>query len=679
MMNKMDNEYIFKIDGLSTIFHTYDGDVKAVDGASYAVKAGEIVGIVGESGCGKSVTQFSALKLIKTPPGEITAGKVMFHDQNILEYKKNSKEMRAIRGGKISMIFQEPITSLNPALTVGQQLMEALQLHMGMNPAQARTRAVEMLKTVGIPDAESRIDYYPHQFSGGMCQRVMIAMAISCEPEVLIADEATTALDVTTQEQILDLLKMIAEKFGTAVILITHNLGIVARYAQRIYVMYAGRVIESGTTMEIFKNPHHPYTRGLLRAVPRLDVDKNTKLVPIDGVPPRLIDKPNRCDFCNRCKYVTEICENSAFPPVEMVTPGHEVCCYRQKEIAELEAAEPEQKYVRKEKTFSSEEKLLSVENLSMAFPGPRGMFKKGKDVLVLDKVNFDLYKGETLGLVGESGCGKSTVANCILRFLEPTGGKIVFDGKDITHLSSRDMYPLRKDIQIVSQNPFAALDPRQSVGTVLREPLIIHKLYKTRQEMEKRVDELLELVGLSPYMKDRMPHEFSGGQRQRICIARALALNPKLLVCDEPISALDVSIQAQIVNLFQQLQEQLGLSYLFVAHDLAVIRHISDRIVVMYLGQVVEVADWKEIYDRPLHPYTQALLSAVPIPDPAADMNRERITLSGEVASVANRIHGCNFCKRCRYAKPECETTPPILREVLPGHFCSCMMAGRE
>ena len=672
-METRDNDYIYRVKGLHTVFHTLDGDVVAVDDVSYEVRRGEIIGIVGESGCGKSVTNFSALQLLKMPPAEIEQGEALFDGQDLLKMKKNSRELRDIRGDKVSIIFQEPIMSLNPVLTVGDQIEETIRLHLKLGRKEARERAMEMLRLVGIPDVEQRINYYPHQFSGGMCQRVMIAMAIACDPEVLIADEATTALDVTTQEQILDLLKEIADKLHTAIILVTHNLGVVARYAQRIYVMYAGHVVETGPTDEIFKTPLHPYTLGLLHAVPKLDMDKDVRLIPIDGAPPRLINKPNHCDFCVRCPFANDACREKPYPETVQLAPERRVACHRYQEITELHNQRRSER-VAPNSVDRTGEPLLRVENLEFAYPGAKTFFHKSPDVKILDRINFDLYPGETLGLVGESGCGKSTVANCVMRFLKPTGGRIVFDGNDITSISEREMWKYRKDIQIVSQNPFASMDPRQSVGSVLAEPRVVHKVCASRAERDARVQELMEMVGLDPMMKDRMPHEFSGGQRQRICIARALALRPKLLICDEPISALDVSIQAQIINLFRSLQQQLDLSYLFIAHDLSVVRHISDRIAVMYLGQVVEFADWKSLYDDPKHPYTRALISAVPTPDPELERTRERIRLSGEVTSVQNRIDGCNFSARCPHARPECRTTRPVLDSVSSEHTCACM-----
>ncbi|MBQ8537370.1 MAG: ABC transporter ATP-binding protein, partial [Clostridia bacterium] len=657
----MSKKKIFEVKNLKTSFRTEDGLVQAVDGVSYHVNEGEIVAIVGESGCGKSVTQFSALQLIKMPPGKIESGEVLFDGKDLLKLSQNGEEMRKVRGGGIGMIFQEPMTSLNPALTIGQQIVEAIQLHSNASKAEAEKRAIKMLKTVGIPDPEMRMGYYPHQFSGGMCQRAMIAMALSCHPKLLIADEATTALDVTMQEQILDQLQKIVQEMNTSVVMITHNLGIVARYADRIYVLYAGRVVESGTTNDIFYHPTHPYTKGLLKAVPRLDIAKTEKLVPVEGNPMRLINKPQRCDFYNRCPYATPECEKKPFPTMQTVGEGHEVACHRVgTDMMPVKQQASNERRIKKSVDMT-QKPLLSVSDLDMTFYGAgKKMMGKPRAIKVLDNVGFDVYPGETLGLVGESGCGKSTVARCVLRMYEPTGGNVTFKGQDITHLKPNKMRPFRKEMQLIFQDPFSSLDPRQNAGSIVAEPLKIHKMVKTADELNHRVDERLDMVGLGASQRERMPHEFSGGQRQRLGIARALALNPSLLICDEPISALDVSIQAQIINLLDELQERLGLSYLFIAHDLSVVRHISDRVAVMYLGRIVEMADWKEIYDNPKHPYTRALLSAVPIPDPEVDKARTRIAMQGEVPSVSNRPSGCSFHNRCPYATEECKTVKP-------------------
>jgi peptide/nickel transport system ATP-binding protein len=675
--------HLLEVRNLQTHF-TMDGNtVKAVDGVSYYIDEGEIVAIVGESGSGKSVTQYSGLQLIPSPPGKIVGGEVLFGGIDILKFHTKSEQLRDVRGGKIGVIFQEPMTSLNPVLTVGDQIAESVMLHLKLNKAEARSRAVDLIRKVGIPDAEHRVDYYPHQFSGGMRQRIMIAMALSCDPQILIADEATTALDVTTQAQLLELLRDIVKQTNTALVLVTHNLGIVARYADRIYVMYAGSIVESGTTKDIFGNPSHPYTVGLMRAVPRLDDPKDRKLIPIDGLPPNLANKPQTCPFMPRCSHRTAACASSPAPELMNVKGEHYAACYvdiseykdddvrvaRQVNAAHngAEMLEPQQR--------DNGETLLEVNNLKMYFTVTKGILKrKIGDIKAVDDVSFVIRKGETLGLVGESGCGKTTVARSILRMYDPTDGKILFDGKDIAKMSRSELRPIRRNMPLIFQDPYSSLDPRQSAQNIVGEPLKIHKMMKNEREYQERVEELFRLVGLDPSLKNRVPHEFSGGQRQRLGIARALASNPSFIVCDEAISALDVSIQAQIINLLEELQVKLNLTYLFIAHDLSVVRHISDRVAVMYLGRIVEIADWRTLYENPLHPYTQALLAAVPIPDPFIEEQRERILITGEVSSLMNMPQGCSFSNRCPMATKECRETDPSLRNVADGHGVACL-----
>ncbi len=665
-------EHLLQVDHLQTVFHTREALVRAVDDVSFTVDKGEIVSIVGESGSGKSVSMLSVLQLIQMPPGEIKGGKALFEGQDLLALKPGSEELRRVRGGKISMIFQEPMTSLNPVLTVGDQIMESVILHLGYGKKEARARALELLEMVGIPDGEERLGYYPVQFSGGMRQRIMIAMAMASSPKILIADEATTALDVTTQEQILDLLRDIVRKTGTALIIITHNLSVVARYADRIYVMYAGNVVERGTTDELFSSPSHPYTRGLLQAIPRLDGDKNRPLIAIDGMPLNPAKKDGRCPFLPRCRYAGEACREKPMPPMEDISPTHGAACW-QGVLEEEKEAGGDGSFVQKDLG----EELLSVSHVKKFYPVYKGVLRrKVADVKALDDVTFSLRAGETVGLVGESGCGKTTLAKSILCLHEITEGEILFEGKDITRLKKGDIRPLRRDIQFIFQDPYGSLDPRQTAGSIVGEVLKVNRLVSSKEEYDRRVAELFEAVGVDPALRDRMPHEFSGGQRQRLGIARALASNPRLVICDEPISALDVSIQAQIINLLIELQKKRGLTYLFIAHDLSVVRHISDRIVVMYLGKVVEVSPWQELYESPRHPYTRALLSAIPIPDPEVEKQRGRASFQGEVPSLLNRPSGCVFHTRCPYKTERCEKEAPQLQDGGNGHLCACFHA---
>lgn len=670
--------HLIEVRNLQTEFKQEKGVLKAVNGVSYYLDAGEIVAFVGESGSGKSVTQYSGLQLIPCPPGKIAGGEILFEGQDLLKFGQNSDEMRKVRGGKIGVVFQEPMTSLNPVMTIGKQLTEGIRLHMGLDKKQAMKRAEELLEMVGIPDARNRLDAYPHQFSGGMRQRIIIAMALSCNPKLLIADEATTALDVTTQAQILELMQDIVKKTGTALVIVTHNLSIVARYADRVYVMYAGEMVESGTTMEIFQCPRHPYTIGLLKAVPSLNDPKDRKLIPIDGFVTNLVNRKDECAFMNRCPYVTDECRHGRTPKLKAI-PGeqdHFAACHR-------DVGKGSEPTIRKQEDVrvlepaglkATGDAMLSVQQLKVYFPVTGGiMRKKIGDVKAVDDVSFDVYKGETFGLVGESGCGKSTVARTVLRLGDATDGKLIFDGHDITHMDDVKMRPIRRNMSMIFQDPYGSLDPRQRAGDIVMEPMKNFDLGLSPKEMDARVTQLFELVGLDPAYRERVPHEFSGGQRQRLVIARALSTNPRFIVCDEAISALDVSIQAQVINLLEELQRKLGLTYLFIAHDLSVVRHISDRLAVMYLGQLVEIADWKSLYDRPLHPYTQALLEAVPVPDPQLEATRQRSIIRGEVPSPMQRPAGCAFSTRCPYATEQCRHEMPVLEERERGHRVAC------
>jgi peptide/nickel transport system ATP-binding protein len=683
---------LLKVENLQTQFMTERGLVKAVDGVSYDIHEGEIVGLVGESGCGKSVSQLSLMQLIPSPPGKIVGGKAIFEGQDILQLDANGEGIRAVRGGKIAMIFQEPMTSLNPAMTISRQLGEVMQLHLNIDAKVARDRSVELLRLVGIPDAERRVDDYPHQFSGGMRQRVMVAMAVSCNPRLIIADEPTTALDATIQAQLLELLKDIVTKFNTAMVMVTHNLGIVARYAQRINVMYAGRIIESGTVKEIWDNPLHPYTISLLQCVPKL----GQKLAPIEGSPPHLINMPPTCPFLPRCRYVTDVCEREPWGVLVHVEGQHYVACSVDTRTACASAtpglsarisvsSAPDQEgesacfdTALKERSMKEPQKdiVLDVRNLQMYFPVTRGLLRtKIADVKAVDGVSFKIRRGETLGLVGESGCGKTTVGRCAQRIYRPTAGEILFEGQDVARLPSSKTKALKRRMSVVFQDPYGSLNPRMNAGNIVGEPLKVHHLVSNKKEYTEKIDQLFLMAGLDPSMTDRFPHEFSGGQRQRIAIARALAGDPSLIICDEPISALDVSIQAQIINLLQELQDRkAGLTYMFISHDLLAVQYISTRVAVMYLGRIVEVANSMELYENTLHPYSKALLSAVPVPDPHIEEGRERIILEGDVPSPLNPPVGCNFHTRCPIAIPECKDAIPPLREIGSGHEVACI-----
>ena len=664
------DKHLLDIKNLKTVFHMDTGDVCAIDNVSLHLDEGEIVSIVGESGSGKSVTMLSVLQLIQAP-GKIVGGEVLYNGDDLLKYPANGKEMNRIRGGEIGMVFQEPMTSLNPVLTIGQQITENLLAHQDISPAKAKARTIELLDMVGIPDSAERLSNYPTQFSGGMRQRIMIAMAMANNPKILIADEATTALDVTTQEQILELLRDVIKKTNTSLIIITHNMSVVARYADRVYVMYAGTVVEDGTAMEIFKRPSHPYTNGLLKAIPRLDSDKKSRLIPIEGVPLNPSMKDEHCPFRVRCKYSCDQCEKQGTPPLRKLSETHEIACYR-------DAFNADQHDIQEDRSFDArtiqDHNILEVSHVSKLYPIYSGFLRREKGKLkALNDVTFTIREGETVGLVGESGCGKTTLAKSILKLHSISGGHILYRGTDIAAIREREMRPLRKEIQFIFQDPFGSLDPRQTVESIVGEPLITHHLANDKDTYLKMVIDLLQAVGIDPALRDRVPHEFSGGQRQRIGIARALASQPSFIICDEPVSALDVSIQAQIINLLIDLQAQRNLTYLFIAHDLSVVRHISDRIIVMYLGMIMEISPCGELYNMPLHPYTKMLLSAIPIPDPEVEKNRKRVRIDGEIPSPYNRPEGCVFSTRCPYATDKCKKSVPELIEKTDGHFAAC------
>ena len=670
--------WLLEVEDLHVHFVTTRGVVRAVEGISYKVRPGETVALVGESGCGKSVSSLAIMRLLARPAGRVVAGRILFQGRNLLDLSED--QMRQIRGRDIAMIFQEPMTSLNPVLTIGFQIMEPLMIHLGMATEAARARAAELLQIVGIPDAERRLDQYPHQFSGGMRQRVMIAIALSCSPRLVIADEPTTALDVTIQAQILKLMKDLSRDLGIALVVITHNLGIVARYADRVNVMYAARMAEQGTAADVFAKPLHPYTAGLLRSVPRLDQPRGLKLETIDGLPPNLLDPQPGCRFAPRCPAQQPAC-TQAPPPLIEAEPHHYSACIRAQELARvgpaglgLQSANPQ---LPAPKQLDLSRPVLRAHELRTYFEVGAGvqMFKRQRsEVRAVDGLSFEVFRGETLGLVGESGCGKTTVGRTLLRLEQATGGEIVFEGANVTHAQGQQLKDYRRKIQVIFQDPYSSLNPRMTIGQIIAEPLRVYRIVPDARSAQARVAELLAQVGLFEYMAERYPHELSGGQRQRVGIARALAMQPSFIVCDEPVSALDVSIQAQIINLLEDLQQKYRLTLLFIAHDLAVVRHISDRVIVMYLGKVMEIADRDALYADPLHPYTRALLDAVPIPDPRLEAKREYHVLAGEVPSPLNPPRGCVFHTRCPLASEECKMAVPELREVKPRQFAACI-----
>lgn len=666
---------LLKVEGVKTVFKTRAGVLEAIDGVSFSVAKGETVAIVGESGSGKSVSALSILRLLDQN-GEITTGKILFNDINLKDL--NDDEIRKIRGNEIAMIFQDPMTCLDPVYTIGNQIIETIKIHEDLPKNEYKKRAIEMLRLVGLPDPETRIDAYPHQLSGGQRQRVMIAIALACRPNLIIADEPTTALDVTVQAQIMQLLKDLQEKFGTSIILVTHDLGVVAEMADRVVVVYAGQVVEQSNVKEMFEEPKHPYTEALMKSIPRLETDRNQRLQTIKGNVPSLKELPSGCRFHPRCPFATEKCKNEE-PPFFEVGNGRISKCW----LADPELSEdwknsikdvdisPEESYFEANLHLDQKQILLDVKNLKKHFPITKGLLSRTVGhVRAVDGVSIEIYKGETLGLVGESGCGKSTVGRLITGLIPSTEGEILFDGKKLTTVKRSELKQIRKRMQFVFQDPYSSLNPRMTILDIIGEPLDVHGLAKGEEKI-KRVGELLEIVGLSRNDMYKFPHQFSGGQRQRIGIARALATKPDLLICDEAVSALDVSVQAQILNLLKDLQLEIGLSFLFISHDLNVVKYISDRIAVMYLGEIVEVTDSEALFKNPLHPYAKALISAVPVPDPTIEP--ERIILKGEVPSPSNPPSGCKFHTRCPFATEICKQKKPELKEYSPGHTVSC------
>lgn len=574
---------------------TEDGTVHAVRDVSFQVQQGEFFGVVGESGSGKSVMVQSIMGLI---PAARTAGTVSFEGRDLLRLPAD--ELRGIRGRQISMIFQDPLSSLHPQYTVGWQIVEQIRAHEKTSPAAAKARAIELLEKVRIPDAAHRFSAYPHQFSGGMRQRVMIAMGLALEPALIIADEPTTALDSTVQAQILDLLGEMQRDLGTTILMISHDLGVLSRVADRVMVMYGGRKMELGASATVLESPGHPYTSGLLRSS-SFNRAPGTPLIPIAGRPPSLLSPPVGCVFRDRCADALPECTSR--PPVRRYDDGTEVSCWREDPPREPTEAHAAPAAVAGAADAGAE--FVRVNGLRVAFPQ-----RRGPDRVVLEDIDLSVRRGETLGLVGESGCGKTTLARAIAGLVPVSAGSVTFDGESIVGLGRDQWRSLRRRVQVVFQDPFGSLNPRRRVGSIIADPLRIHR-EGTASERRTRVQELMELVGLNPEHYNRFPSQFSGGQRQRIGIARALALHPELIILDEPVSALDVSIQAQVLNLLDELQQRLGLTYLFISHDLAVVRHVCDRIAVMESGRIVESGDAGEIYDHPQHPFTRRLLSA--------------------------------------------------------------------
>ena len=649
------------------------GTTRLLDGVSLDVYPNEVLGLVGESGSGKSITMLAVMGLLEAPV-RLTSGEIWLRGRNIVDLPFN--DMRAVRGREMSMIFQDPMTSLNPVLRIGAQIAEIIELHQpSLSSRQVKDRVIELLELVGIPDAARRARQYPNEFSGGMRQRAMIAMAIANDPALLIADEPTTALDVTIQAQVMEVLATARARTGATMILITHDLGLVAEAANRIAVMYGGRIVEESAIQTVFHRPRHPYTVGLLASLPRVTAQRD-KLFSIPGQVPDMAQRPGGCVFHPRCGLGKDRPDcRTIVPPLRPVETSHLSACHYAEETPEWarrEGAVVEQIIAPSAVSPVEATVTLRVDDLYKDFKVRRAR-GWGKDILrAVGGISFDIRQGETLGLVGESGCGKSTLGRVILGLHDATEGAVLLKGKNLVGMSARALRPWRREMQVVFQDPYASLDPRMTIAEIIAEPLRINSAYHP-----ERITELLGQVGLSVEAAGRRPAQFSGGQRQRVAIARALALRPELIVLDEAVSALDVSIQAQVINLLKQLQKDLGLAYLFISHDLSVVRHISDRVAVMYLGKIVETGTREQVFDAPCHPYTQALLSAIPNPDPNDARSRRRIILKGDLPNPLRPPSGCTFRTRCFKAQSICAVEEPqLLQRTEAGHLSACHFA---
>ena len=665
----MANSPLLDIRDLHTDIEIRSGVVHALSGVDLHVNAGETLGIVGESGSGKTMTALSLMGLLPQG-GRVSSGQLILDGQDLT--KLSLREKRKLRGTKVGMIFQDPLTSLNPTMKIGLQVCEPLRVHEKLSKKEALERAVEILKRVGMPRPEVVINNYPHQLSGGMRQRVMIAMALVCKPRILIADEPTTALDVTTQMQILDLIDELRDEYQMSVILITHDLGVVAGHTDRVAVMYAGRIVETAPTKTLFTEPKHRYTSSLMAALPERALAAGTKLFSIPGAPPSLTNLPVGCRFAARCLWATDECR-AGYPDLSG-DDTHTFSCFHPVQKGDESPAALQAKLDTKKNgneagaqqaPLVSSEVLLDVKEASREYESAgSGFFKRDKGVVsAVDRVSITVKKGETYGLVGESGCGKSTMGRLIAGLERPSGGSIELDGRDLATLKGRDAVTIHRDVQMMFQDSYAAMDPRMRIDQILAEPMSIQKTGNARQIAE-RIMEIIEQVGLTEEILDRYPHEFSGGQLQRIGFARSLTLAPDLIVADEPVSALDVSVQAQVLNLMKDLQAELGLSYLFISHDLAVVQYMADRIGVMYLGRIVEEGPAKEVVENPKHPYTKALIDSIPVPDPEFSHDDRAIKLTGEPPSAVNPPEGCRFRPRCPFAGEECKIQPTLTDE---------------
>jgi peptide/nickel transport system ATP-binding protein len=658
---------LLEVTGLRTEISTRGGQVRPVDDVSFTVDAGETLGLVGESGSGKTMTGMSLIRLLP-PGGAVVAGSVRFGGVELTSL--DDAGVRRLRGNDIAMISQDPMTSLNPTRTIGSQLREAYRIHRGGSREEADRRATEVLELVGMPRPRERLGAFPHELSGGMRQRVMIAIGLVCEPKLLIADEPTTALDVSIQAQILELLDDLKQRLGMAVVLITHDMGVIAGHADRVAVMYGGRIVEQAGTRDLFAAPMHRYTEALFESMPNLELDRQVDLATIPGTPPRLVGLGAMCRFAPRCRFAEEDCR-SVDPALVEVAPGHEHACFHPRGTATATLPAPRRRRPENDRAAESSGAVLEVADVHKRFDlRSRTLFGPKRAVHAVSGVTLQVRAGETLGIVGESGCGKTTIGRMLVGLEQPSDGAVSFEGRSFAEMGRLTFRRRRRDLQMMFQDSAAALDPRMSVAALVAEPLVAQQV-GTRAERRAVVTELLEAVGLPSDAADRYPHEFSGGQRQRIAIARALALRPKVIVADEPVSALDVSVQAQILNLMRSLQDRFGLTYVVISHDLSLLKYLADRIGVMYLGRLVELGTSEEVYASPRHPYTAGLIQSIPLPDPT----RAHLpaVLGGELPSAVDPPSGCRFRTRCPLATQRCADEVPLLVPDEGRHAVAC------
>lgn len=657
---------LLEVSDLTTEIRQHRGIVRAVDGVSLSVNRGETLGVVGESGCGKTMTALSVVQLLPTG-SVIRSGSIKLDGEELVG--TSEARMRALRGDRIGVIFQDPMTSLNPSKTIGWQIAESILIHKAASKVEARKRALELLEMVKMPAAAERFNDFPHQLSGGMRQRVMIAIALANTPELLIADEPTTALDVTIQAQILTLLDELKASLNMGVILVTHDLGVVAGHADRVVVMYAGRVVEEAETGRLFAGMRHPYTFSLFASIPRIGDDRSRVLASIPGLPPDLADLPKGCHFAERCQFARDRC--SSQDPV-LMGEEHRFACWFPVDNAVRSTV-----LVTKERHSSrllSHTPLLELKGLAKQYDVLAGVLRRRVgSVHAVSNLDLTIYEGETIGIVGESGCGKSTLGRMMVGLERPTEGQVIYRGDDISRHTPAEMRRLRRNFQLMFQDPYASLDPRMRIGPALLEPLRVQHA-GLPLDQERRMYGVLDEIGLRHSVVEGYPHQFSGGQRQRIGFARALMLEPGLLVADEPVSSLDVSVRSQILNMMRRLQSRYGLTYVLISHDLSVVSYLADRIAVMYLGELVELASASDIFAKPAHPYTRGLLRSVPIPDPSIERSKVKSgQIVGEIPSPLSPPTGCRFHPRCLYATAECSSNHPELRLLATGHTVAC------